>query len=106
MLDQKGVRNVRRYYLVCYDILDEKRLHKMHKLMQGYGDPLQFSIFRCALSEQEKALMMSDIIDVIHLREDRVMIVDLGSLEHAGGGQIEFIGKALSDPELPDSLIV
>lgn len=41
------------WYLVCYDIRDPKRWRKAYKLLQGYGESVQFSIFRCWLSQRE-----------------------------------------------------
>ena len=38
---------MRASYLVCYDIADDKRLRKVFKLMRGFGDHLQFSVFEC-----------------------------------------------------------
>ncbi|HZT68334.1 MAG TPA: CRISPR-associated endonuclease Cas2, partial [Terriglobia bacterium] len=34
---------MRTSYLVCYDISDDKRLRKVHKVMRGFGDHLQYS---------------------------------------------------------------
>jgi CRISPR-associated endonuclease Cas2 len=41
---------MRTCYLVAYDIADPKRLQRVHRTMRGYGDPLQYSVFRCILS--------------------------------------------------------
>jgi hypothetical protein len=38
------------FYLVCYDIRNAKRWSKAYKLLQGYGERLQYSIFRCPLT--------------------------------------------------------
>lgn len=97
---------LRRCYLVCYDVCDEKRLRKTHKVMMGYGDPLQYSVFRCILSEQEKMLMLSHLLEVIHPRQDRVMVVDLGALGDNLSERMEFIGTPLADPELPEAVVV
>lgn len=97
---------MRRYYLVCYDVTDEKRLRKTYKVMLGYGDPLQYSVFQCALSPQERALMKGHLMDVIHPRQDRVIVIDLGALDEGIAQRIEFIGTPLSDPGLPEAIIV
>lgn len=57
---------MRRYYLVCYDVSDEKRLRKVHKAMLGYGDPLQYSVFRCLLSYKEKAIMIARMTELLN----------------------------------------
>ena len=48
---------MRNVYLVCYDVADDKRLRKTYKKMCGFGDPVQYSVFRCELSPTEKQLM-------------------------------------------------
>ncbi|MDR1568783.1 MAG: CRISPR-associated endonuclease Cas2, partial [Streptococcaceae bacterium] len=40
-----------RYYLVSYDISDDTRLRKVHKLLKGYGTRWQRSVFFCKLKE-------------------------------------------------------
>ena len=42
------------WYLICYDIRDPKRWRKAYKLLQGYGDRVQYSIFRCALNMRDR----------------------------------------------------
>lgn len=95
-----------RYYLVCYDVSDEKRLRRVHKAMLGYGDPLQYSIYRCLLSDREKALMMTHLAEILHPRQDRLLIVNLGPVGQNLSERLEFIGAPLSDPELPGSVVV
>jgi CRISPR-associated protein Cas2 len=45
---------MRLLYVVTYDISDKKRLRKVFRLMRGYGDHLQLSVFRCELSGVER----------------------------------------------------
>jgi len=42
-----------KWYLVCYDIRNPKRLRKAAKHIEGYGTRMQYSIFRCWLSPQQ-----------------------------------------------------
>ena len=32
---------MRRCYLVCYDIRDQKRLRRVHKIMKGFGEGIR-----------------------------------------------------------------
>lgn len=41
-------------YLICYDIRDAKRWRKAHKVLKGYGESLQYSIFRVRLTARER----------------------------------------------------
>ena len=38
-----------RPYLVAYDIADNRRRTRLHRLLRGFGDPLQKSVFLCWL---------------------------------------------------------
>jgi len=83
---------MRSMYLVAYDVADAKRLRRAHQTMRGYGDPLQFSVFLCRLSERERILMKGDILDAINQKEDRVVVIDLGPEGSAVEKRVEFIG--------------
>jgi len=42
-----------KWYLVCYDVRNDKRLRKVAKHLEGYGTRMQYSIFRCYLSQKQ-----------------------------------------------------
>lgn len=68
----------RRRYLVAYDIRDDRRLRSIAGCIEGYGTRIQYSVFVCDLSAQEKIAMRGDIEALIKASEDSVMVVDLG----------------------------
>lgn len=37
---------VRQWYLVSYDVRESRRLRRVHKWLRGYGEPIQYSVFR------------------------------------------------------------
>jgi CRISPR-associated protein Cas2 len=84
-------------YIVSYDISDDKRLRRIHRTMKGYGEPLQYSVFRCDLSASEKILMIEALSKIINHREDQVMLVDLGPADGRGRWSIETIGRAIDN---------
>ncbi|MHB1654460.1 MAG: CRISPR-associated endonuclease Cas2 [Desulfitobacteriaceae bacterium] len=47
--------NRKMYYLVCYDIRDPKRWRKCYKLIKGYGERVQYSVFKCYLADKKLA---------------------------------------------------
>lgn len=61
--------------------------------MLGYGDPLQYSVFRCDLSPKEKVLMLVKLKEIIHHRGDWIMIIDLGPADGRGERCFEFLGQ-------------
>jgi len=85
---------MRTLFLVAYDVRDPKRLRAVFKIMRGHGDHLQYSVFRCELSERERAELMTKLGEKIKPSEDQVLLVPLGP----AGGQREVQIYALGQP--------
>ncbi len=83
----------RRWYVVCYDVRDPKRLRKTHQTLLGYGDSLQYSVFLCDLSEAERVLMEEAIRRVVALPEDSVVVIDLGPADGTARRRIYTLGQ-------------
>lgn len=83
---------MRNVYLVAYDIADDRRLRRTYKKMQGFGDSLQYSVFRCELTDVERQRLKGELWDILDLSQDRVMIVDLGPAGRRGDDCMEFWG--------------
>lgn len=64
------------WYLICYDITCPKRWRKAYKLLQGYGDTTQYSIFRCWLSFRQREKLRWQLEEVL-TAEDRLLLVGL-----------------------------
>ena len=95
---------MRNVYLICYDVADAKRLRRTYKKMQGFGTPVQYSIFRCELSHVERQKLQESLWEIMNWEHDRVMVIDLGPAGARGDECIEFWG----DPrmEIPDRCAV
>jgi CRISPR-associated protein Cas2 len=85
---------MRSCYLVSYDISDPKRLRRVHRKMRGFGDPLQYSVFLCPLSPAERILLLEALAEIIHHREDQVMLINLGPVGGRVSESIETLGRA------------
>jgi CRISPR-associated protein Cas2 len=88
---------MRQRYIVTYDIADQKRLRRVFKLLKGYGEHLQFSVFRCDLTNMALAKMKAELNEAIHALEDQVLIIDVGPTEGRGEVVFESLGKAYVD---------
>jgi len=90
---------MRHTYVVSYDVCHPKRLRKVYKVMLGYGDPLQLSVFRCDLSGKELAELKEALRGVIHHGEDQVLFVNVGPEEGRAAGAFAAMGKPYVAPE-------
>lgn len=78
--------------LVCYDVRDPARLRRVHTMMLGFGDPLQYSVFLCDLSGTERLLLEGAVLKVARLSEDSIAIVDLGPVGGSGAKRVRSLG--------------
>lgn len=88
---------MRQRYIVTYDIADPSRLRKVFKLLKGYGEHLQFSVFRCDLTDMTLVKLKAELNEVIHAQKDQVLIIDVGPTEGRGAEVFESLGKAYVD---------
>lgn len=85
--------------IVTYDISDDKRLRKVFKKMKGFGDAIQYSVFRCELNASERLLMEDALDELIHNHEDQVLIFPLGPPGGKNDRGIKALGKPWVDNE-------
>ena len=89
-----------KWYLVCYDIRNAKRLRKAAKHIEGYGTRMQYSIFRCWLSPQQMQRLRWELTEKIVKPEDDVMFIPICSRCVEG---FEVTHTAQKQPNWPDS---
>jgi CRISPR-associated protein Cas2 len=82
-----------RLYIVTYDISDDRRWRRVFRLMGGYGRWLQLSVFQCRLSARRRAEMARRLEQLIHERNDHVLILDLGPADKVDP-RVESLGKS------------
>lgn len=73
--------NYEHLYIVTYDIHDAKRWRRVFRLMKGYGDWLQLSVFQCRLSRKRHAELIALLDGIIHHSEDHILIMNIGPAE-------------------------
>ena len=66
----------RKWHLVAYDICDDQRLRRVARLMEGYGERVQLSVFRCRLSPKTRAELLWKLTQITQ-EEDSLMVVPL-----------------------------
>lgn len=62
--------------LVCYDVRDAKRLRRVAKHLEGYGQRIQYSIFRCRLDNETLEKLHWELSQIMK-EEDDLLIIPL-----------------------------
>ena len=80
--------------LVSYDVASAeaggaRRLRKVAKLCQGYGQRVQYSVFECIVDPAQWAVLRERLIDAIDPEKDSLRFYFLGAnwrrrIEHVG----------------------
>jgi CRISPR-associated protein Cas2 len=95
---------VQRSYLVTYDIREERRLRRVHKVMTGYGEHWQYSVFFCTLSPADRVRLQGELESTMNQREDQVLIFDLGADPDKARRAVAVLGQTLG--EALDGMVV
>lgn len=84
--------------IVVYDIFDSKRWKKIFKILKGYGEWLQLSVFQCRMNERKKQNLISELDEVINLKEDHILFIEVGNAK-AVQSKITSLGKSFKPVE-------
>lgn len=90
---------MRQTFVVSYDIADPKRLRHVYRLMRGWGDHIQLSVFRCDLNARELVQLRSELSCLIDHTADQVLFMDVGPAEGRAVTAIRAIGKVYTPPQ-------
>ena len=61
-------------YLISYDIVDDKKRAKLHKLLKNYGQRNQFSVFECNIDEKRYIELIYKINKIKIEKGDSIMV--------------------------------
>jgi CRISPR-associated protein Cas2 len=86
------VTNMRRRYLLSYDVRDQRRLRQARQVANRFGSGVQYSVFVCDLSETERIRLMQELAQVVHHRLDSVLLVDLGPVQAVSMRRLRWFG--------------
>ncbi|MBN1877875.1 MAG: CRISPR-associated endonuclease Cas2 [Anaerolineae bacterium] len=80
------------FIVIAYDIPNDKRRTKVMKLLEGYGEHVQESVFECNLEAGTYRQLTQRLHKVLKLTEDNVCFyhlcqADVNRIEHVGVGR-------------------
>ena len=81
-----------RLYIVTYDISAPSRWRRVFRIMNGYGEWLQLSVFQCRLTARRHQEMLARLEKAMHGRDDHVLVIDIGDADKVET-RIESLGK-------------
>lgn len=86
------------FYIISYDIKDDKTRLKLFKLLKDYGTHVQFSVFEATLKKKQFDKMFQEIRSKIKINKecDSIMIYSLNKISIKNK---IMIGKFIEDPE-------
>lgn len=92
----------KRRYVVTYDVRDDRRRNQIHKILRGYGDNVQYSVFIADISPVSCYRLERSIGEVIASSEDSVYFFDLGTVGDRKAKTVRVLGQA----RLPEERLV
>ncbi|MCB1821340.1 MAG: CRISPR-associated endonuclease Cas2 [Candidatus Competibacteraceae bacterium] len=73
-------------WVVAYDIGDDKRRSRLYRLLRGFGEPVQKSVFVCQLNGRRKAKLEQLLGAETFEAGERLDLFLIGSAEAWGPG--------------------
>ncbi|RME51777.1 MAG: CRISPR-associated endonuclease Cas2 [Caldilineae bacterium] len=67
----------RTFYLLTYDVPDDKRRLKVAKKLEALGERVQYSVFEAWLTEQELQTLEKQLKKVLNETEDSIRIYQI-----------------------------
>lgn len=91
-------------YLVAYDIVDDRRRTKIAKVLESYGDRIQYSVFVVDIKPARYVRLVDQLRTIMILDQDSILVCDLGPL--AVAIQLRFDTIGVDRPLTQDSTFV
>lgn len=88
--------------VIAYDIPDDGRRNRLARLLRGYGERVQLSVFEAHLEPPLLALLKERVAKVIRHEEDSVRFYKLGS---AWNERVETLGLGQILPEPGEAVV-
>jgi len=87
-------------YVVAYDIPDDRRRTKVHKILSGFGTWTQYSLFECFLSKKELVMLRAKLARHLNETMDSVRFYPLC------GSCLERVETVGGDPPKEDTIFI
>lgn len=80
----------KQFYVVVYDMPNDRRRTRLYNALQDFGTPVQYSVFECLLDAEEFARLKGRVAQIIkpnadHVRYYRLCAACQRTIETTGG---------------------
>ena len=69
--------SIRAFHAIAYDVPNDKRRLKVARLLERYGERVQYSVFEMWLTAEEADVVRRELLAIINPEEDQVRIYRL-----------------------------
>jgi CRISPR-associated protein Cas2 len=80
---------------VAYDISDDGRRAEVARILLGWGDRIQLSVFRCEISPSERVRLIAALDAAISHGFDQIILIDAGPADGRGATSCLALGQPL-----------
>lgn len=91
------------HYLIAYDVTDDRRRHRIAKLLEGYGTRSQYSLFECHLTPPQLRRLRRCLDRRLNHDTDRLAIYPIAANL---APRIQRLGQQTEIPPPPRSTVI
>ncbi|MBM7368529.1 CRISPR-associated endonuclease Cas2 [Gordonia hydrophobica] len=85
--------------MVAYDIVDDLRRTKLAKVLQSYGDRIQYSVFLIDLTAAGEVRLRREVAKTIDAQTDSVLFCVVGLSSGGRDPVLSFLGRRRPTPD-------
>ena len=86
-----------KYFVISYDVSDDKRRNKIARTLLGYGERVQDSVFECLLDAAQMHALRRRLDRLIDPKADSVRFYNLGAVTSANV-EVQGLGRVTTVP--------
>jgi CRISPR-associated protein Cas2 len=88
--------------IIAYDVTDDRRRYRFCKLLERYGERIQYSVFELYITQKELYKLVDDLHQLMDSKADRLLVMRLCGGCHTSIGRYGNTGQY----EPSDTLII
>lgn len=75
------MRDTEYFWVISYDIANDRRRYRVRRLLEGYGRRVQYSVFECELTTSRRDRLERELRRVINDKEDNIRFYPLNKAD-------------------------